>query len=261
MYYFLCLKSDHLALHGVAASHGAKMLLTMTHDLPILKTDMSVGFFIMAGTSVKVEAKREKQKEEIARIAALLFEEKGFEKVSLLDIAGRYGKGRTTIYEYFKDKNELLAFCLEREMSVYHEKIMSIMKAHGTLKDRMREFIKVQLVYGTAHAGYSRLFRSLSGSASGVASKTRAVIRKLHGEVYAALTREIRAAIGRGEIRDVPVELMMQVLINATSLPIRIKADPEKISEDILALFWNGVGERELTRHKARSARKGGRGK
>ncbi len=215
----------------------------------------------MVRKSTKVEAKREKQKDGIVRIAALLFEEKGFEKVSLLDIAGRYGKGRTTIYEYFKDKNELLAFCLEREMKAYHEKIMSIMKAPGTLKDRIREFIKVQLVYGTAHVGYSRLFRSLSQSASGVVSKTRTVIQKLHGEVYATLTREIRAAIGRGEIKDVPVELTMQILINATSQPIRINADPEKISEAILGLFWNGVGERELTRCKARSARKGGRRK
>ncbi len=203
--------------------------------------------------SHKIQAKRDKQKDEITRIAARLFEEKGFEKVSLLHIAERYGKGRTTIYEYFKDKNELLASCLEREMNVYHEKITSIMKAPGTLKDRIREFIKVQLVYGTAHAVYSRLFRSLSRSASGVASKARAMIEELHGEVYAALKQEIIAAISRGEIRSVPVELTIQILINATSLPIRITNDPERISEDILTLFWTGVAtEKSPTREGGR---------
>lgn len=194
--------------------------------------------------SLKVKAKREKQRDEIVRTAARLFEEKGFEKVSLRHIAARYGKGRTTIYEYFKDKNELLASCLEMEMKVYHENIMSIMKTPGTLKDRIREFIKVQLVYGAAHSGYSRLFRSLSQGASGTASKTRAMIERLHGEVYAALSQEITAAIGRREIKAVPVELAMQILINATSLPIRMKTDPERLSEDILALFWTGLGPR-----------------
>lgn len=209
--------------------------------------------------SSKVHVKREQQKDEIARIAARLFEERGFEKVSLLDIAGRYGKGRTTIYEYFKDKNELLAFCLEREMSVYLEKIMSIMKAPGTFKDKIREFIKVQLVYGTAHAGYSRLFRSLSNSASGgITSKTRALIEKLHGEVYAALTGEISSAVSRGEIRNVQVQLVMQLLINATSLPIRVNADAERISEDILAIFWTGL-EKEKQKAQVRAGRRQGK--
>lgn len=205
----------------------------------------------MAMKSLKVRAKREKQKDEIARIAARLFEEKSFEKVSLLDIAGRYGKGRTTIYEYFKDKNELLAFCLEREMSVYLEKVMSIMKASDAFRDKIREFIKVQLVYGTAHAGYSRLFRSLSNSASETARKTRVQIEKLHGEVYAALTGEINSAIGRGEIRQVRSELVVQILVNATSLPIRAKADPERLSQEILALFWAGLGKEKKAKTQA----------
>lgn len=199
----------------------------------------------MPRNSPKVQAKREKRKDELVRVAARLFEAQGFEKVTLLDVAGEFGKGRTTIYEYFKDKNELLAACLEQEMIVYHEKIMSIMETGGSLQDKMREFIKVQLVYGTAHVGYSRLFRSLTGSALMLAAKTRTMIGKLHGEVYATLTNQIKSAIRRGEIRNVPVELTMQLLVNATSHPIRSTADPGNVTEDILTVFWSGMEKKK----------------
>lgn len=195
----------------------------------------------MSGNSLRIQAKREKRRDEIVQIAARLFEEQGFEKVSLLDVARQFGKGRTTIYEYFRDKNELLAACLEREMIVYHEKITSIMKAPGTLRNRLLEFIKVQLVYGAAHAGYSRLFRILTREATTIAVKTRTSIGRLHGEVYGALTRELESAVRKGEIKKKPVELTMQLLINATSLPIRSTAAPDKIAEDILSLFWSGM--------------------
>jgi AcrR family transcriptional regulator len=195
----------------------------------------------MPRNSPKVQAKREKRRDEIVRIAARLFEERGFEDVSLLDIAKHFGKGRTTIYEYFVDKNQLLAACLEQEMAVYHEKIMSIMKTQGPLRDRMREFITVQLVYGTAHTGYSRLFRALTRNSSMLAAETRSKLGKLHAEVYSILSRQIRAAVRRGEIRNVPVELAMQLLINATSLPIRTDADPAKVTEGILDVFWMGM--------------------
>lgn len=197
----------------------------------------------MRKRTYRVQAKREKQKDEISRIAARLFEEKGFEKVSLARIAARYGKGRTTLYEYFKDKNELLAFCLEREMGVYLEKIMNIMRTPGAFRNKLREFIKVQLVYGAAHAGYSRLFRSLSNSASGTAARTRVAIEKLHGEVYAVLAGEIGAAVERGEIRVVPARLVMQLLINVTSSPVRSDAGSEKIAEDMLSVFWDGLAK------------------
>lgn len=211
----------------------------------------------MRKRTYRVQAKREMQKDEIARIAARLFEEKGFEKVSLLQIADRYGKGRTTLYEYFQDKNELLAFCLEREMGVYLEKVMNILRPPGTFKDKVREFFKVQLVYGTAHAGYSRLFRSLANSTSGLASKTRGVIKKLHGEVYAALQGEIGGAIRRGEIREAPIPLVMQLLINATSMPIRVDTPPERTVEEILAVFWNGLGtDRKPRTHAGRGREK-----
>ncbi len=196
----------------------------------------------MLKNSSKVQIKRANRRDEIVRVAARLYEERGYEKVSLLDVARKFGKGRTTIYEYFRDKNELLAECLEQEMIVYHEKIMGIMNAPGSFKGRLREFIGVQLVYGTAHVGYSRLFRALTRDASTLAAKTRARIGKLHAEVYGALTQELKSAIRRGKIRSVPVELTMQLLINATSLPIRSATAPEKIAEDILAFFWDGMG-------------------
>lgn len=71
----------------------------------------------------KIRLRREKKKNEIIGTAAQLFLEKGFENVALSDIAEEIKMGRTTIYEYFENKNEIMATYLEKEMSAYHAKI------------------------------------------------------------------------------------------------------------------------------------------
>ncbi|HAU32409.1 MAG: Transcriptional regulator [Desulfotomaculum sp. 46_296] len=51
---------------------------------------------------------RPKNKEEVILSAALtVFIEKGFSNSSIKDIANTAGVGKGTIYEYFKNKNEL----------------------------------------------------------------------------------------------------------------------------------------------------------
>ena len=64
-----------------------------------------------------IVARKEKQKQEIRSLileeSMKLFTEEGFSKVSVRKIAERIQYSPTTLYLYFKDKNEILFFCCE----------------------------------------------------------------------------------------------------------------------------------------------------
>lgn len=64
-----------------------------------------------------IVARKEKQKQEIRSLileeSMKLFVEEGFSKVSVRKIAQRIQYSPTTLYLYFKDKNEILFYCCE----------------------------------------------------------------------------------------------------------------------------------------------------
>ena len=64
-----------------------------------------------------IVARKEKQKQEIRSLileeSMKLFVEEGFSKVSVRKIAERIQYSPTTLYLYFKDKNEILFYCCE----------------------------------------------------------------------------------------------------------------------------------------------------
>jgi AcrR family transcriptional regulator len=64
-----------------------------------------------------IVARKEKQKQEIRSLileeSMKLFTEEGFSKVSVRKIAERIQYSPTTLYLYFKDKNEILFYCCE----------------------------------------------------------------------------------------------------------------------------------------------------
>ena len=64
---------------------------------------------------MSIVARKEKQKQEIRSLileeSMKLFVEEGFSKVSVRKIAERIQYSPTTLYLYFKDKNEILFYC------------------------------------------------------------------------------------------------------------------------------------------------------
>jgi len=188
-----------------------------------------------------VTQKREKKRDEIALAAAGLFMEKGFDRVRFSDIASEAHLGRTTIYEYFTNKDEILATYLEREMGRYHERAMAVLEKKIALREKLKEFIALQLEYGSSHRGFSQLFRSLSVSSAAISSKVERFIREKHNAVYSALTGELSTAIERKEIRNIPPTLIMQLLINSTSFPIKGNSETSRTADEVLSIFWSGI--------------------
>ncbi len=70
----------------------------------------------------------EKRKEEISRKALSVFVEKGYYNTSLADISERCGIGRTTLYRYFKNKDEIFQFTIASINKIIKADLQSVLE-------------------------------------------------------------------------------------------------------------------------------------
>ena len=104
-----------------------------------------------------ITERKEKQKEEIRKMilnaSMKLFIDEGFEKVSIRKIANIIEYSPTTIYLYFKDKNEIL-FDLCEEGFIMFEKLNSnLLKINNPLK-RLHKMGENYVGFGLQHPEY-----------------------------------------------------------------------------------------------------------
>jgi len=85
---------------------------------------------------------RPKNKEETILSAALnIFLEKGFSNSSIKDIADTAGIGKGTIYEYFKNKNELFIKTINYEIDQRCQQSRNAIESKATFMDKLNAMI------------------------------------------------------------------------------------------------------------------------
>lgn len=190
---------------------------------------------------VTPKQKKEKMRMRIIRTAGELFEKKGFGKTSVGEIAKELGVGRTTIYDYFSDKNEMLALHFETVMEDYLVKALGLLAENRPLQEKLTAFAALQIEYSIYHQRLQQFFRAISKTSSGGTRKVIARLRERHTEIYRAMNDVIKAAVKEREIVDLPVELLVQLIINATAFPLKSAGDPAQTARQVISIFWTGI--------------------
>lgn len=81
---------------------------------------------------------------EILRAAMNLFQKYGLDKTTMEDIAEAAGKGKSTLYYYFKKKEDVFYATAEREMSSLATTLEQGLKTGRTAGDKVRLFFTIQ---------------------------------------------------------------------------------------------------------------------
>lgn len=92
--------------------------------------------FIMAVSKTRVK---------LVDVARQLFAKQGLENTTMNDIAVASGRGRRTLYTYFRSKEEIYFAVIEAELDRLSEKISDVANKHMNLEDKMIEFIYAHL--------------------------------------------------------------------------------------------------------------------
>ncbi len=193
-----------------------------------------------------IEAHKALTRTQVLEAAEELFRAQGYEETSLGDIAAYVGIGRTTLYEYFKDKEDLMVSLVEERLpDVIHDMVSSLPAglSHAErlcrLATRTVEFVATDPSLGII---LHRDVPKLSGSG-------QVRVRAAHGPLATEFTRLYRAGVAEGELRALPVDVagrfIQDLIMSAARVLITSKEPPRRMDEVTRALLdflMNGLG-------------------
>ena len=87
------------------------------------------------------ERRKEQKKENIRRAALELFQNYGFKKVSVSDIAERAGVSQVTIYNHFTNKDALVRDVLQWYAMILLARYKSMMESDRPFKDKLEDIV------------------------------------------------------------------------------------------------------------------------
>jgi len=150
----------------------------------------------------KFGTRREQAKGETRRIirqaAYSLFEEKGYEKSTMRELASRAGVGLGTIFQHFSSKSMLLISIFDEEMRQVVENAIGSVPPSG-LKDQLHHLVSHVFEF---YARRVRLSRVLIKEIIFMEGEGTENLRKLEMEYLEKLTGIFKKAVDRGELRQ-----------------------------------------------------------
>lgn len=177
--------------------------------------------------------------------AQVLFSELGYGPTTFSDLASEAGVGRTTIYEYFSDKDDLLASLVEEELPAVLTEMLSQLPPDVSAAERLAVLAR-QLIRFVATDAILGLLLHRDVSTLNDAAKSR--IEVAHLELIHEFISLLRTGVKAGELSQMPLDLMgrfvqdlimsgAQVLIDAEDPTARM----EEVTDTIVVMLFKGI--------------------
>ena len=93
----------------------------------------------------------------IAQAATKLFSEKGFDNTSMADIAKESGYSKASLYVFFKDKDELLAYLTLESMTLLYDNLSNAVNSDKTIDEKYQSICDKLVEYYEDHPLYFSL--------------------------------------------------------------------------------------------------------
>jgi AcrR family transcriptional regulator len=133
-----------------------------------------------------------KQEAAVADAAVRLFLERGYQAVTLADIAAEVGLARSSLYRYVPDKAHLLLGWFRRELPVQAARAAEVLDGPGSPRDRVRAWAVEQLAY--ARRPEHALVAALGEAAPQLDAAARAELAEAHRALLEPLGRVLAEA-------------------------------------------------------------------
>ena len=150
---------------------------------------------------------------EIVDVAIGVFEERGFDKGTLDDVAASLGTGRASLYHYVPSKAHLLYLIFDRAISTTLA-TMDRLAAIPEPGERLRALVRHQVHTIAAHPS---MFAVFFGDRPALDERYEADIHPKERRLLRYFIEAVRAASDAGELHVVDPRLAAQALLGMTS--------------------------------------------
>jgi AcrR family transcriptional regulator len=187
------------------------------------------------------EEELSRHRHEIFNAALHLFLEKGFNETSMREIAEAAGTGKSSLYDYFKTKDEILLWFIEDELMDMTAAAREIANQSQPVLERLRQIMRKHLEFLIASKElYMKLYFEVQRLS--IQSQKRVQAGR---HAYQDLVRQlIEDGIREGTFRQVNSLLVARLVIAAmtpTVFTSRPTGTPEKMLEDAFDIILKGI--------------------
>ncbi|MEW5890600.1 MAG: TetR/AcrR family transcriptional regulator [Pseudomonadota bacterium] len=191
------------------------------------------------------DKEREIKREAVLRVAAQLFNEKGFHATSLDEVAERLHVTKPTLYYYVKNKDEILFECVRIGLEMMQAAIAEAGKSGGTAMDKLIAAMRQYALIVTMDFGMC-LIRV---GEDPLPPDSRRKLRGLKAQIDREFRALIEQGIAEGSLAPYDAKIAAFTLAGALSWigrwyrpdgPLR----PEDIADQSIAVLMNGLFRR-----------------
>ena len=187
------------------------------------------------------EEELSRRRSEISEIAVRLFTENGFNETSMRTISQAVGMGKSTLYDYFPTKDDILVSYFAGEIAVLHDKAQQIHNQDLNATEKLRQIMLLHLHHLLAN---KNMYLKLSFETQRLTLESQKEIQ-IRRHAYQDLVREvIEDGIAEGIFRPVDTAVAVRILFTALT-PVVFTSRPsgtaEEMMEEAIQIFLRGV--------------------
>jgi len=189
------------------------------------------------------EEEQQRRRKEIFDATVHLFIEKGFKETSMRQIAKTAGVGKSTLYDYFKSKDEILVSYFEDAIYELTERVKEIVALKIPISDKIKKIMEMHLFYLIDSKTF---YLKLSADIQSLSLRNQKKIQEQRYTYQDMLSDLIQQGIQQGVYKPVnPLFaargiFMLLTMAVFTSRPETL-GDPEEMMEDALSIFFEGI--------------------
>jgi len=187
------------------------------------------------------EEELDRRRHEIFGATVHLFFEKGFRETSMREIAESAGMGKSSLYDYFKTKDEILLWAVEDELLDLTVAAQAIVSQPTPAIERLRQVMKIHLDYLVSSKEFY-LKLSFEVQRLDIESQKRIQVKR---HAYQDMIRKlIDAGIREGTFRPVDSLLVTRILITAltpTVFTSRPTGTPQEMLQEAFDVIMKGI--------------------
>ncbi len=187
------------------------------------------------------EEEQQRRRKEIFDTSVHLFLEKGFNETSMREIAVAAGIGKSTLYDYFGSKDEILITYFEDEIQKITEHAKEIAEQDMSVSEKLRCIMHMHLEYLVDN---KNLYLKLTVEAQRLSFQSQQEIQIARHAYQDMLRALVEEGIQNGEFREINPLFAARSIFTLLSIAVftsRPTGTPAEMMEDAIEIFFKGV--------------------
>lgn len=191
---------------------------------------------------------KDKIRADIVRVARKIFTSQGFKKTTMEDVARASGKGKSSIYYYFKSKEEIFEAVVEKEAEELRIALEKVIKSGKDPMERLKDYIMFRLYHART---VSNFYAALKEESMNQMQFVQGVRKLFEEQEFHMVTEILDSGISKGAFKITNSEIgaiAITTMLKGLELPLFLneytRAEKEKLLDDLIRVIFYGLIKR-----------------